>query len=754
MKRNRIFCIGLSLAMIFGNSAFGAEFNASELNSELEFEPAEEIVMPEDNMTPEAADETADGSQTFIFNSDGIMTVAQEPADTYWNRIYVDEGEELLYENFPFQIDKELNGKLGMTINLQYLRSLPEGSSAHALVTNRLSGETVLDTDVANGDCLQLYNVENDSEYLIELTELIGGEENSYAGIIATKYEAAEFPAAISLDGFKVGDDESFGFVLLKDMNDDGTCDHEPGAKHSPACNPKIITVLSEDFDSFYDELELDKIYEIQTYKTDSVTYKGFISTYPDGASMGVFERGYRFFDVEPDEAADFSVAEATADDGIMTVEHTYDPEDFENAYNYLTFHTEYGTLNRTTDFIMVRWVVPVVDTGADEAPFRMETVGIADMMFELYYAYNAEQGTKDDYGGYHVKDTQKYYKTVRRGGTGNNALDTMEFYGGEESNYHGKQAMYIVLRLENKGNSYFGFKITPLVEDKFDDYTGYQDIATENAENGDYDDYSIKGTLSYSGDVDLFAYYMDYGNGGVELTATDKPLEVIARYASGTMDGLEYRFELGKFRVPANSTKYMRFPFRDANTYIAVQQYELDVSEYFFTETDYSLDVYGSYSTARDEFDDVEYNDDTRDAVNITDDVQAGTARYRATLHYGDKDIFRIDPTKDCTLTVTLDYPVVLTTNPQNLDDFYNEREVAIAYDISLRRAYVSSSGEIKEYSLGDNVGTLSTTGDAAKITNAKLKAGYPYYIIIESPKPNSDYDPYERYILTVRTN
>lgn len=758
MKLKKVLCTALSAMMLVSGTAF-AETTESEVSMELDFIEVEnqagQFDITEDFLDlttveiPEIDDEIATTEEE-VPASHGValMSAAETVDDGNWDRNYVFNGDEVLYDSLPISVDKEVDDKMSMTLYLRYLKNISDNDEVYITVTDRETSEVVCEQELTDeAKYVIIKKAEDKREYLVLLSEYIDGEAAEYAAVLTTEIETLDFPLDVTIGEYQFNNNngETVNYVLMKDVEDDGTCEHPEDEECTEECNPEIIEIALDELGSFYSELEVDKYYEIQANVLgpgNDDNYCGFISTFPSEDAYGIFTRGYSLYAVDPTEIDTFDVTDYVSDNDEIMPYVT-----FSDLYMYETYHTEYGDFNEDYSY-NVLWVVP------EEGDYVIETIGNADTKFDLYPVHGLEweKGIDNKYTYNDGSDSRKPFTTgtkttYYRNGTGKNARKSFWTLGEDTTNKDNKEAYIIVLKKEAGTIGNFGFRIrlydtTRETETYRDDFTNYRDIAQDNLDNGIYSPQTNPSCkINYNGDVDIAVYNFSKGDGYFHFTSAGTPLVAKIQYVTDRTDGIDKLWNVGTCYSDVEPLKDMSF--RKANHYVTIQQQDADIDNYIGKTYSYGFTVYDPYYMdgyeVNDSVDDFWYDTETdpKPKAMLSNYFNTDQGQIKGTLHNYDYDMYLIESNVSGTLDLTFNYPLSPKTGEY------------LKYTVWFKEAKYNANYE--EWSTGSNLGTKTTYTSYATIKNIQIEAGKAYFITVSSTS-TIGYDPYAQY--TIKTS
>ena len=453
-----------------------------------------------------------------VLGTNSIIFAKNDTEDTnnIWDRVYVEEGLENLYTDFPMIVNKEVNEFMELNIILDYVKNISENDYVKVSISDYGSGESIDEKVLQqNEKNIRLKNLAIDSTYKINIEETINDTQNVYTGVIKTKYDTADFPV-----NMKIGDNEiqnnsgeTFQNVSIKQVGIELSQPNEEDEEYDP-----IGIIEPEQLETFYDELETKHFYELQVKALRNGVenyYRGFISTYENGDDLGIFVPSYSFAIGEPDDVLTSNISTYSTPD-----------YDFSTALEYEYYKNVECAITLSNYYIFCF-------TFPDWEEYTFETVGNVDTMLTFYSA---------DLNGNITGQPDIY----RGGGDGLNARTSIFGTPGNKE--------YIILESDMWSEAGVDRGITNfrIIREYYntsvgnDDAENYLDIAESNALAGNYSNYiNHNFYIDYSGDVDIFVYKKTKGKGSYDFKNVEIPLKV-AFYQTQQSGGVENLVRIG----------------------------------------------------------------------------------------------------------------------------------------------------------------------------------------------------------------
>lgn len=640
-----------------------------------------------------------------VLGTNSIIFAKNDTEDTnnIWDRVYVEEGLENLYTDFPMIVNKEVNEFMELNIILDYVKNISENDYVKVSISDYGSGESIDEKVLQqNEKNIRLKNLAIDSTYKINIEETINDTQNVYTGVIKTKYDTADFPV-----NMKIGDNEiqnnsgeTFQNVSIKQVGIELSQPNEEDEEYDP-----IGIIEPEQLETFYDELETKHFYELQVKALRNGVenyYRGFISTYENGDDLGIFVPSYSFAIGEPDDVLTSNISTYSTPD-----------YDFSTALEYEYYKNVECAITLSNYYIFCF-------TFPDWEEYTFETVGNVDTMLTFYSA---------DLNGNITGQPDIY----RGGGDGLNARTSIFGTPGNKE--------YIILESDMWSEAGVDRGITNfrIIREYYntsvgnDDAENYLDIAESNALAGNYSNYiNHNFYIDYSGDVDIFVYKKTKGKGSYDFKNVEIPLKV-AFYQTQQSGGVENLVRIGDdiiIQPGATLEQPIELPSNQM-VYVTIQQAQI-TNHYDDNIYRYDFDFY---------------------APNMMDkyDLQAspiyGNSPYfatelgmnfniDATIHYNDKDFYDFTPEYDGTeFTATL-----------------YSTGTGLLYNIDLYDSIDMRNDANYTYYLPTPVASGIETGGTKVLTYNNLIAGNKYYLRVSSSK-STEYDSRYPYSLETKS-
>lgn len=515
---------------------------------------------------------------TYVDENGQTVNITQAELDAeHWNVDALGEELPIVYEDFPARILDEVNQFSELSVYVKYMKD--DVDSAQLQIIDMANNSPIFTTSLTSGE-VQSPVLPIGKSYQFKITETIDGTQTEYNKFVKTITETAKMPEYVTADSTTseqtvlVGDVEDLR-ASEKD-NGDGNIEIIPGAK-------RFDKVAACDLSDYFDTLSDNAIYKIYTKSEDGSTYSGFMSTYSNGESLGIYMPT-----IEVREWADATQPSTMSFDGNVT------PSDMANATN-ISVYKDYGfAANDANDvrFKVFKFEMP---------PFVVEGF---PTLFDLNINANSSV-TVDVY----TKSGSVY--TKRHSITRTNGklvmLTTLAGLNLEDAITNTGDVVYFVVYLNSasKGTGYFSFNESSDTYE--DDVTGSAYEAYTEKELPallPLDNKSYFYEITNSRDVDTF--YIDYDGTQLETvkvnvnnqieTVTDNKkylyMEIISAVpqnigipAMGVSDVIE---------IPRNGYKTMTL-YPDSSC-----QFLISVSPLLSSDVDYvDLDTYDGYPTA-----------------------------------------------------------------------------------------------------------------------------------------------------------
>ncbi len=648
------------------------------------------------------------GSQSFAFANDNT-------SGDVWNRAFVEQGTEGLYEDFPVQINKNMRQDMAMDMSLRYLKSIDNNDSVEITISDASSNDVYLEEVLTSDDTkVSFQNVPNDMLYKVTVDEEIDGVSNEYTKYIKTQFTETDFPVNLKLGDVEYYNDygDTHTNVLIKKVGDNPECLHDEDEECTEECSLSsvISEIASDELDSFYTSLDANAYYELQTEKVEDGRrefYQGFISTYPSGEYQGIFTRGYNIYD-SIDEAYSHPISLASASS-----------IDFSSAMEYNFYQNIYDNALAGTDEHIIKFIPP--ETGS----YTIETIGNADTQLEIY---SETDGV--------ISSTPR---EVTTGGTGENASFTFSILVDED--HH--PVRYIVLTLESGSAAPCAFRIIPNTLGANDDITNFRDEVQEDLIAGEQSEaINTNYEIDYNGDVDIFGYNVNTGYGYVDFPNADNNHDLNLRIYYVTSEQSLYDICWVKDTVISGDAA-SKIEFSEGRHYFEVSQIDTNLPEFSEDNPDYYDYEKIGYSFS---FYDPKHKDpyevpahpvygDT--IVNPIEITSFPYIKNDLTLHKGDDDYFIFETGSDGgDITITVERAGNI---PTYIPHLYDAQEVVIeTYDPPMWSNYE----DMADYT--------ATSSMKNTLTYSGLEPNHEYYIEIARTNSTS-YSSMHPYGLTV---
>lgn len=670
---------------------------------------------------------------SMLLGSSTVIFAENEPEwtpDPLWNYRLIEPGSEDIYAEFPFITSKLKAPDMGMNIQLAYLKNIGENDEVSLTVTDCNTDEVVLEEDLtAQKSAVVLNDVDDEGIYHVYLSETLGGNTNTYDGYIETIFVESDMPINITLGNNEIN--KNFGETVsgLKYRKVGAVpCEHEDPADCTDECeDAKIHIVDPDDYDTFYDDLDEDCYYEIQAsvlYGEHSEVKYGYISTYPGGEDRGIFTRSFRFRKTLPNNNVQgprrISPAGTNADPTVG------DPTGFlDEIQNYQYYENKYMDFSVVSEYNF-KFIPPATGT------YTFEVIGNSNVVMYFYEQVNG----------------QWKERTILPSNS-NNPSTIRSWYVGNDSP---APTVYIsVVRTISSGNGAFRV-IRASQYNNGDEFPNTFDAyETESMSNVLSNATNLNCFIDYNGDVDVFKYESNTGNGYVNLIMNDQHegnlvVQVFSRDTSIDVTQEEPWFECEVYdnedEVPTAITIY------EPITYLVVKK-KLSVmppygSNAYFTFDDeycaYSLLYYDpkkpdAYEYIASETYSNNYPQHATPITTVPLDNDGRYYFYGLTLHKGDSDFFTFTTTNSQTSVIAnvsraSGLPMYLLTL---IDDS----------DVTTNGQTYSSYNVIKA------TGVINNSNNT--LTYHGLLPNHKYYLKVQRPN-NNTYNVYYPYTLSVK--
>lgn len=656
-----------------------------------------------------------------LSNMSAIQAEETQSNDNFWNYDLVSEDTKDIYADFPFLIDKCMGKDMTMSLDFQYLKNIENDDSVEVTVTNTNDSSVVKHIDLSSDlTYFELEDIENDKHFCISVSEVLGGHAAQYTGYIDTKLVSVDCPIDITIGDkeYKGNNGEYIAQVAVKKVGVQPVCNHSEDEDCNDNC--KMASVLDfYEFDElnseFYNSLDSDSYYELQFDATkDGYTehYQGFISTYANGADLGIFTRGYTF-----------SLSAPTSIRKTISLEtsgvHSSD-FDFENAYEYIEYKNVYQFDFKGNTEIVIKWVVP------EDGNYIIETIGNVSTM---WYEFGVDANEN-------ITDTPV---DINRGKSGQNARAVIETTEG--------LTKYFVLASRDGLSGSTAFRIIRTDYNEMDRASSYLDEVQTNYDNGIFSNESYVGSqIRYNGDRHIYAYNTSSGTACIEFKHTTTNLKVDVCSISERVNGFDKTWVDEQFNIVKLGTKSIQQEFPELTKEIHLFEiYQSSIpkigSSKYFDYGQYSYDFAYYDSMKRDDYDisaNYKYGDSPAYPVQITSFPYENNER---TIHKGESDWFSFTTgeTGGC------------------LNAKLYETDGGQQYNILLYENIDIVSNDPPEWNLSDSVGTSTYVKSKTKneinhwdFEYNNLIPNNTYYIRIARPN-SSTYSSYYKYKIEI---
>ena len=656
--------------------------------------------------------------------SNMIITKAEEtpPGNDHWNYDLVSEDTKDLYADFPLLIDKCMGKDMTMSLDFQYLKNINDGDSVEITVTDLADDSVIKDVDLTSDiGYFDLEDIDNNKNIKVSVSENLGGDINQYDGYINTEFVAVDFPVDITIGEteYNYNNGEDVSQIAVKKVGVQPECNHGEDEECNDNCKTASVLDFYEADElnaEFYNGLDSDSYYELQFDATKNgytEHYRGFISTYPEGESMGVFTRGYSFSMSAP---STIRRAPSKAKERRTTI--SKNEFDFSKPYEYNEYRNvrEMGFDGRTE--IVVKWVVP------EDGTYTIETIGTADVM---WYDFSVKSNGEIADLGY----------SRRGGGQGANPSETISILEG--------QIKYYVLISEDGGTGSMAFRIIRNDAKALNGASAYRDEVMNNYDNGIFSNYvNTENKIRYNGDYNIYAYNVAKGKANLVFTNVKTNLKVQKYSISNRQNGFDmiWEEETGYIYENIEGEQVKTWDFENAIYYIDICQETIPK----ISDTNYSDSVDGGYNfsfydpKAKDIYDEnihEKYNDSPVYPVQITEFPYDNSER---TIHKGESDWFSF----------------TTGANGGNFTANLYETDGHQQYDITLYESVEIVSTDPPSWNVPEDVGTTTyvEAPDADSkgywhLTCDDLLPNNTYYIKISRPD-SATYSSYYTYRIT----
>ncbi len=665
--------------------------------------PSEYTTPPTDE---EPAPETSPGA--------AANETAAEP--DHWNRSLVAEGTESIYEDFPMQIDKQIDNDANLTLLFYYMKNIGENDSVSLTITDLQTETAVVSKSLSSGNtAVQFRNVPNNKTFSVTLLETLDNQTTQYDAAIETSYVPALFPSGIAI-GNTTTPDVGAGNAPSIMVRRAGT--PPAGATEEELATYQVNVIEQNQFGSFYQNLLPNQIYTAQVPNENAGSYDnniGFISTYPGGDALGIYTPAYSFYLVAvntiPNTLNSNMYYSAISGAQIAALSDW----NLDEAENYVGFGNEMVTLSTSNPYVIVKWTAPQIDPFFDKVNFTVETAGNVDTVITMLDGNGNATDVFND------------------GGIGGNVVAHI----GTELTFSGGQVRYFVLRRHSGSYGTFLFRIrrtnTGVTVD--DDDTNFYDEAQTQIEAGNPSpaDVLLERSIDYEGDYDWFVidsfpykkYRVDVPDSEIDIQITRYSSDLTPNAAGYDTLWKEFDFVRGEVTTDAHPDTLIDYAaaYSEDRTYFRVSAYNYGTKEKnsFYT---YDMELMTPYR--KDEYDlTAEDGNDTTGTATELDFTNTTFLGIDATIHLDDYDYYQFTTGADGgSFTAKL--------QQMGAEYFYDVNIVESDYN------YVA-------------VGSLNTTTGLKVAAAANLQPYTTYYVEVCSQNPNSEYDAINPYYLAL---
>lgn len=674
-----------------------------------------ENALPSPNASSEpTAPPTDEGPAPETSSGTAANETAAEP--DHWNRSLVAEGTESIYEDFPMQIDKQIDNDANLTLLFYYMKNIGVNDAVSLTIKNLQTGEVIINKPLSSGNtAVKFSNVPNNKTFSITLLETLDNQTTQYDAAIETSYVPALFPSGITIGNITtpdVGAGNASSIMVRR------TGIPPAGATEEELATYQVNVIEQNQFGSFYQNLLPNQIYTVQVPNENAGSYDnniGFISTYPGGDALGIYTPAYSFYLVAvntlPNTLNSNMYYSAISDAQIATLSDW----NLDEAENYVGFGNEMVTLSTSNPYVIVKWTAPQIDPFFDKVNFTVETAGNVDTVITMLDGNGNATDVFND------------------GGIGGNVVAHI----GTESTFSGGQVRYFVLRRHSGSYGTFLFRIrrtnTGVTVD--DDDTNFYDEAQAQIEAGTPSptDVLLERSIDYEGDYDWFVidgfpykkYRVDVPDSEIDIQITRYSSDLTPNAAGYDTLWKEFDFVRGEVTTDAHPDTLIDYAaaYSEDRTYFRVSAYNYGTKEKnsFYT---YDMELMTPYR--KDEYDlAAEDGNDTTGTATELDFTNTTFLGIDATIHLDDYDYYQFTTGADGgSFTAKL--------QQMGAEYFYDVNIVESNYN------YVA-------------VGSLNTATGLKVATATNLQPYTTYYVEVCSQNPNSEYDAINPYYLAL---
>jgi len=662
------------------------------------------------------------------------VSFAEESVVDNWNYDVVSEELTGLYSDFPVIIDKLLGQDMELTLHFKYLKNITGNDSVGFILRDMADNTVITEQVLKEGESsLLVKNVENNRNLHLVISENLNGYTNTYNGYITTKFVPTDFPVDIKIGDTLLDNNagEEFVNVLVKKVGEMPVCNHDDESECDESCGVSGIIeryTAEEMATSFYSSLDENSIYEMQVQmrgQLDNSKYRAFVSTFPNGETLGIFTPGYTFSLENPNvlNADELILIPGESSYELNSQTPTRDDYDFTDCIPYITYENlQTYNLTGSSEYI-IKWVVPT--TG----DYTIETIGGVD---PIIYEFTVNTQTNEISENPRIRNS---------GGTGGNISYTVGLAAGVTK--------YFVWTLEQGSSGASAFRIKRYKNEQ--SVPSYRDEVQQTVNQGDDSPIdNIEAFLEYGGDIHIYGYNVVSGVGYLVFDNVDYDLSVEISEKVGVDDGVDQlwtRTTLHILETPNNNTsaptkQIEQWNFSSGVNYIDIYQREYAYEENkdnsaYFDDPSCHYDFYFYAPNRKDSLDETThgtYGDTGAMPVNITLPYVNETR----TLHKGDSDWFEFTAgPNDKAVRVTL-------KSPNNSSMLYRVNlQSDIMVESTVPPLYYESEelGEVLDrfYYEDENNSCMSQI-----LTYTGLTEDKKYYIEVEYDLTYSSYHPY----------
>lgn len=309
---------------------------------------------------------------TYVDENGQTVNITQAELDAeHWNVDALGEELPIVYEDFPARILDEVNQFSELSVYVKYMKD--DVDSAQLQIIDMANNSPIFTTSLTSGE-VQSPVLPIGKSYQFKITETIDGTQTEYNKFVKTITETAKMPEYVTADSTTseqtvlVGDVEDLR-ASEKD-NGDGNIEIIPGAK-------RFDKVAACDLSDYFDTLSDNAIYKIYTKSEDGSTYSGFMSTYSNGESLGIYMPT-----IEVREWADATQPSTMSFDGNVTT------SDFNNAINISSYRDYAFAANDSKNlrFKIFKFELPeLITEGTPPTIFNLNVFASSALTVDVY---------------------------------------------------------------------------------------------------------------------------------------------------------------------------------------------------------------------------------------------------------------------------------------------------------------------------------------------------------------------------------